>query len=124
MLVRFGVLQPQRMARRDPLHILCFALLACRLWVRAHPGLCRRILRHNRTRPGHHVCLLTLPLLQLVQVAQQMHPAALMLASILVVAAVEVTDQMTAETAIQQTLESRLHTATAVLVIAHSMLSR
>ncbi len=62
-------------------------------------------------------------LLQPVQIAQQMHPAALLLAGIAVVAAVEVVDQVARDLPTQDAPDDVLAAAGIIFVVAHGVLT-
>jgi len=78
--VGFGIHQSQRVRAAGQHHVLCHARLKPRLPRGRQPGLGIIVAGAHRLRPGLDFSLERVPVLEIVQRTQQMHPAALMLA--------------------------------------------
>lgn len=104
--VRFHlrIAQPKRMRSVHQHHILLLALCRAWLWVLVQPLLRVIIQRPHILRPGDRDRVLPVLLFERMQIAQQMYPAALVLAGVLVIAAVEVADQVPVELAAQNVM--------------------
>src|SRR5215216_7972518 len=91
--------------------------------MRLKPGHGIVIARTYRLRPVEYLGVERLRALEVVQSTQQMRPAALMLASILIVATIEVAHQMAGKAAIQDALEYRLRAAVVILIVAYGIIA-
>src|SRR5215217_6123427 len=123
MPIGFGIPQSQRVRAAGQFHIQRLTLRKRRVRMCLKPGHGIVIARTYRLRPTQHLSLERVLALQLVQRAQQMRPAALMLAGILIVATIEVAHQMARKLAIQDALEHRLSAAVVILIVAYRIIT-
>ncbi len=80
VLIAQGVLPPQLANLRDEVFIFSLPLLVRRLWVLLQPALGILIQLPHRSRPRHYLNGRGMGFPEFVQIAQPMHPAALVLA--------------------------------------------